>query len=346
MSLAAAPPRTTLMASETAEGPAAAGRVLARNEAVLRRIAKRFAAHPPAFVVTCARGSSDHAATYGKYLIEILLGLPTVSAALSVSSVFETPLARSNALCLAISQSGRSPDLLRAVRGHQEAGAFVVALVNDETSPLAELADEVLALSAGPERSVAATKSFIASLTGLAALVAACADAAPLKAQLDDLEPALAKALALDWSPALPLLIPARNLFVMGRGYSFGVAQEAALKLKETSGLHAEAFSSAEVRHGPMAIVKNGFPVLGFATSDAAGDDVRQAAGEFRERGAQVLLAGEASGLTGLPSLPANPVLQPILMIQSFYRLAETLARERGLDPDHPPFLRKVTETL
>jgi glucosamine--fructose-6-phosphate aminotransferase (isomerizing) len=206
-----------------------------------------------------------------------------------------------------------------------------------------------LPLEAGPEKSVAATKSYIASLAGLAAIVAAWSGDQSLKDALIDLPTLLDKAFAIDWSPALPALTKARNLFVIGRGYSLAVAQEAALKLKETCALHAEAFSAAEVRHGPMAIVGEGFPVLALATVDPAGEGVRDVADEFARRGATVLLADASGPLEGaihLPSLKTVPALQPILLIQSFYRLANAISLARGLDPDAPPHLNKVTRTV
>ncbi|WP_242125467.1 SIS domain-containing protein [Sphingobium sp. Sx8-8] len=330
------------MRREAGESGPSFARFLDRNADTLRRLGERLRADPPAFVVTCARGSSDHAATYGKYLIETLLGLPVASAAPSVTSVFATEFQQTGALLIAISQSGRSPDLLSTVERYKRAGAYVVVLVNDETSPLAAMADTLLPLCAGAETSVAATKSFITSIAGLAALAAYWSEDEALVEALHALPAQLEQAYALDWTPMVEALADARNLFIVGRGYGLSVTQEAALKLKETCGLHAEGFSSAEVRHGPMAIVHNGFPVLAFATSDRSGDDVRQAAAEFAERGAHVLLA-DPSGR--LPVLAAHAVLEPILMIQSFYGAAEKLAWSRGLDPDQPPFLRKVTET-
>ena len=342
-------PSTTLMFAEACEGGAAVRRFLDQNKAPLARLAAHLRANPPRSVTTCARGSSDHAATFGKYLIETLLGVPTSSAALSVSSIYAAPVVAEDSLCIAISQSGRSPDLLTAVEAHKKAGAHIVALVNDETSPLATLADTLLPLKAGPEKSVAATKSYIASLAGLAAIVAAWAGDEALQDALDALPEQLEKAFALDWSAAMPVLTGARNLFVIGRGYGLAVAQEAALKLKETCALHAEAFSSAEVRHGPMAIVGDGFPVLALATVDTAGEGVRDVAAEFTERGAAVLLADAAGPLEGavhLPSLTTAPALEPILLIQSFYRLANALSLARGLNPDTPPHLNKVTRTV
>ena len=154
----------------------------------------------------------------------------------------------------------------------------------------------------------------------------------------------------LDWSTALAALRPARNMYVVGRGLGLGVAQEAALKLKETCGLHAEALSAAELRHGPMALVQAGFPVLIFAQQDETRGGIESLAAELAERGAQVMLAGGSappdSRARTLPTESADPAIQPMLIIQSFYRLVNALALARGFDPDHPPHLRKVTETV
>ncbi|HWW55750.1 MAG TPA: SIS domain-containing protein [Sphingopyxis sp.] len=336
--------RQTLMEREAGEAAAAVATMLAANRAAFAAVARRLRASPPAAVVTCARGSSDHAATYAKYLIETMTGTPTASAALSIASLYDAPAVSGNRLCLAISQSGKSPDLLAAVAQQRDAGAFVVALVNSGGSPLADLADIVIPLSAGVEHSVAATKSYIASLAAIAALVAAWADDAALEEALAALPAGLAQAFTLDWSPAVAAFRGATNLFVLGRGYGLGIAQEAALKFKETSALHAEGFSAAEVRHGPMAIVGDAFHVLAFGGTDRAAASVRDAAAEFRARGAAVLLADPVEG--DLPAIPAHPAIEPILLIQSFYRMASALAQARGCNPDSPPHLNKVTETL
>ncbi len=335
------------MYREAAEAPAAVRRQLSQNAALAADAGRRLRALKPHTVVTCARGSSDHAATYAKYLIETRLGLPTASAALSVSSVYAAESNFEGVLFLAISQSGRSPDLVKAVEAAKAGGATVVSLVNADGSPLEALADMHLPLRAGPETSVAATKSYIASLSALAQLVGAWAEDDVLSDALAGAPALLEQAWGLDWSPAVRALQPVNSLYVIGRGRGFGVAQEAALKLKETCGLHAEAFSAAEVRHGPMAIVGPGFPVLMMSQDDEAQESVAQLAVEFSARGAEVLLAGgEAAGAVLLPVISAHPVLQPLLLIQSFYRMAATLAVARGFDPDRPPHLRKVTETL
>jgi glucosamine--fructose-6-phosphate aminotransferase (isomerizing) len=329
-------------AAEASEAVARQG----RNVGALQRIGEALRKRSPPVVITCARGSSDHAATFAKYAIETRVGIPVASAAPSVASVYASSLQVDGAICIAISQSGRSPDLLATVSSLKGAGAWVLALVNDSASPLAELADEVLDLCAGPERSVAATKSFIASLTAIARVVAEWADDAAIRSELDRLPALLSEAWALDWSALADELAGASDLYVLGRGVGFAIAQEAALKLKETSQLHAEPFSTAELRHGPMALVRPRFPALMFSQSDETERSVQDTAAALLERGARVFLAGAgAAGATRLPTVRCMPLLEPILQIQSFYRAADALAVRRGLDPDRPPHLAKITET-
>lgn len=341
-------PESTRMFLEAGQASAVAAAQLAANADRIETLAERLRANPPRVVVTCARGSSDHAATFARYLVETKAGVLTSSAGLSVSSVYDASPNLEGALVLAISQSGKSPDLLAAVKAAKAAGGYAVALVNVVDSPLAALADEVIPLRAGPELSVAATKSYIAALVAVTQLIAAWTRDEALSQALADLPAALAEAWSLDWSSAVERLKPARNLYVLGRGVGFGVALEAALKFKETCGLHAEAFSAAEVLHGPMALVKEGFPALIFAQNDESRASVDDMARGLRARGAEVLLA--APGETGteglLPTVASHPVLEPILMIHSFYRMANALSVARGYDPDSPPHLNKVTETV
>jgi glucosamine--fructose-6-phosphate aminotransferase (isomerizing) len=320
---------------------------IAANSERLARLGERLRPLAPHAVVTCARGSSDHAATFAKYLIETRLKVLTSSAAPSVSSVYESTPNLDGTLFLAISQSGASPDLLATVRAARDAGALVVALVNAESSPLALTADFTVPLYAGIERSVAATKSYIASLSAIIQLVASWARDARMLEALQGAPELLERAWQLDWSTAVSRLRQASDLYVLGRGLGLGVAQEAALKFKETCGLHAEAVSSAEVRHGPMALIRTGFPVLMFAQDDEARSGVESLATELAERRADVMLAGShVPRALILPTVPANAVLQPMLMVQSFYRMVNALALARGLNPDRPPYLNKVTETV
>ncbi|MGH8125156.1 MAG: SIS domain-containing protein [Rhodanobacteraceae bacterium] len=342
------PPESTALYREAAGAADTVANQLERNDAVVRDLAAALRGDPPPFVVTCARGSSDHAATYAKYVIETQTGCVTASASPSVESIYEVPLRLAGALYLVISQSGASPDLLRSAEAARNAGARVVALVNAESSPLAALADSVVPLQAGPERSVAATKSFIGSMSAVLHLVAHWRQDAALLDALHDLPEHLHRAFALDWSALVEGLRDVRDLFVLGRGYGLATAQEAALKLKETCALHAEAFSSAEVRHGPMELVGPALPVLLFAQTDDALAGVLATAEDFRRRGAEVWAAApQASGPHALPIVPTGqPLLSPILAIQSFYRAVNALAIARGRDPDHPPHLAKITETV
>jgi glucosamine--fructose-6-phosphate aminotransferase (isomerizing) len=298
--------------------------------------------------MTGARGSSDHAATFAKYVFETRLGIATASAAPSVSSLYGASQNLSGVLFLAISQSGRSPDLLQQAEAARTAGATLVALVNDTDSPLAASAEFVVPLRAGAERSVAATKSYIASLTAILHVTARWNRDPRLAKALADLPTVLRTAWTQDWSEVVELLADARNLFVIGRGLGLGIAQEAALKLKETCGLHAEAFSAAEVMHGPMTLVTAGFPVLAFTQADETRAGLMRVIEEFRARGAPVLLAEPGDARPGHLHVPAigDPACTPVLAIQSFYRVVNTLALRRGRDPDAPPNLRKVTETV
>ncbi len=338
---------TTGMYLEAGQAAQAVRDQLFSNAEKMERLGERLRLLAPRAVVTCARGSSDHAATFAKYLIETRLGVLTSSAAPSVSSVYDTQPDLTNTVCLAISQSGASPDLLAAVGKAREAGALVVALVNAHGSPLAALADHVVPLCAGAETSVAATKSFIASLAAVIHLVACWAEDRELSEEVRKAPKHLERAWSLDWREAIERLRSASDLYVVGRGMGLGVAQEAALKLKETCGLHAEAVSAAELRHGPMALVRPGFPLLVFSQNDETRAGVEVLAGELVARNADVMIAGSrCQGAVNLPAEPAHPVIEPMLIAQTFYRMANALSLARGLDPDRPPNLRKVTETV
>jgi glutamine---fructose-6-phosphate transaminase (isomerizing) len=337
------------MFAEAAEAPDTVARLLTANAEALDAFAATLRDQPPRVVATCARGSSDHAATYLKHLIETRAGVPVTSASPSVSSLYGGAPLMAGALAIGLSQSGKSPDLLAALSAAKDGGARTLALVNAPGSPLAALADLTLPLHAGPETSVAATKSFIALLATGAALTAAWTRDAGLCAALDGLPALLTRAWANDWGALVETLAGARGLYVVGRGPGLGIAQEAALKLKETCGLHAEAFSAAEVRHGPMALIGRDLPVLVIRQDDESAAGIDSLVADALAQGARVLVASDrapAAGAVHLPIPAAEPVLAPIVAIQAFYRAAEALARRRGFDPDRPPHLSKVTETV
>ncbi|WP_233497322.1 SIS domain-containing protein [Novosphingobium sp. MD-1] len=345
-------PGATRMAAEALSAPALCARQLQLNTNLVRDAGQRLRALAPPFAATLARGSSDQAAAFAKFLLETKAGIPTVSHAPSTGSLYHATSAHFRDVPLiAISQSGRSPDLLAAADDARARGAVVIAVVNDAASPLADLAEIVVPVHAGPETSVAATKSFLCTLVALTHLVAEWSQDAALLEALPQTGRVLEQAAAADWTAAVAPLRDASEMLVLGRGPSLPVAGEAALKLKETSNLHAEAFSSAEVAHGPMTLVGAGDPVLVLAPLDIARTGLRARLEDFAARGANVIAAGlpedvEPASLVLPMDTQVHPVLGAIAQIQSFYGLANALSLARGCDPDSPPHLNKVTRTL
>lgn len=314
----------------------------------LALLGRLLAEHPPGLALTVARGSSDHAASYFAYLAMQRQGVPVVSLPMSLMTLHHAPLNVSGQLAVALSQSGQSPDLVETMSALGTAGAVTVALVNQHDSPLADCCEWVVPLCAGPERSVAATKSYIASLSAVARLVGHWQGDTSLLSALDNLPERLHAACELDWTPAVDVLAPVDRIMVVGRGLGFAVALEAALKFKETCALQAEAFSSAEIRHGPMALIDEGYPLLVFAPRSPEQAGLIALAEEMRARGARVLLAAPADVPARDLTLATadNELLDPLLAIQSFYLMAATLSEARGYHPDHPRHLSKVTRTV
>jgi glucosamine--fructose-6-phosphate aminotransferase (isomerizing) len=333
------PHRTHIDASRGARSLAAVERQLARNEAAVERIAARLRNSPPRFVATSARGSSDHAATFAKYVFETQLGCATMSASPSISSVYATPLKLEGALYLAISQSGKSPELVRQAQHARQSGAHVVASGARQ-----------LAAGRGRRRCRSAVRAgdqcrrHKGMFDAPFAIVHRLGVEERRRAHRPRRCPGgIARHLELDWSPLIDGLSDARNPFV-GRDRP-GAAQEAALKLRNLR--PAAGFSAAEVRHGPMAIVGPDFPVLFLTQDDDTAAGMLELAREFRGRGARVWLAGTDPAVDGLPVSPtAHPACTPIVTIANFYRAANALALKRGRNPDMPPHLRKVIETV
>jgi len=302
----------------------------------------------PAFMVSVARGSSDHAATYFKYCAELLLGLPVASVGPSVASVYKRPLRLQGSACLAISQSGKSPDIVEMARSARASGALTLALTNHPESDLAQVSDHTLCLYAGVEQSVAATKTFVTSIVSGIWLLAQMKDDADLLAAIHGLPAVLARAAQADWSEVSAALANRNSLFCLGRGPAYAIAGEAALKFKETCQFHAESYSSAEVLHGPVSIVDGGFPVLALAAADAAEDVLVEVAEGIAAKGAAVFVTSSKATLAhALPVVrTAHPLTDPIALIVSFYALVEQVAVARGINPDAPRHLRKVTQTV
>jgi glucosamine--fructose-6-phosphate aminotransferase (isomerizing) len=335
------------MLLEAREAPAAVANQLAHNDQQYHDFGALLRSEPPGSVLTVARGSSDHAAHFMAYLIMARLGRLVTSLPMSLITLYQSQIVCEGLVSMAFSQSGQSPDLVAPTRFFTEGGARTAAFVNDPESPLARAAQWVFPLHAGAETSVAATKSYIAQLVAGARLVAAWQDDLVLQAALSVLPGALSRAVNVDWSNAVEALRDADRLFVIGRGTGLPIAMEAALKFKETCGIQAEAFSGAEVKHGPMALIEEGYPLLVFAPRGPAQAGLISLAEEMRQRGAKVLLVAPADVADAdLPMVETNSIeLDPISVIQSFYPMVEALARARGLNPDEPRHLAKVTRT-
>jgi len=341
------PELASRMRAEAAEAPAAAARLLQAEGEALAALGAELRQRPPHAVLTVARGSSDHAAHYMAYLVMARLGRLVTSLPMSLVTLYRSQLQCEGLLALAFSQSGQSPDLVAPLADFGARGARTVAFVNEAGSPLALAAGRCIALHAGPERSVAATKSCVCQLVAGAALVSAWQQDASFAAALQALPAALQAAAARDWSAGVEALQGAERLYVVGRGTGLALAMEAALKFKEVCGLHAEAHSGAELQHGPMALVEPGFPVLLFAPHGPAFEGLLALAAQLRERGAQVLLAAPPGtpGATLALVATGHVDLDPIAALQSFYAMVEALAGARGLDPDRPRHLSKITRT-
>lgn len=334
------------LAREARETPEAARRQLVDTASILRALGARLRARPPTTIITCARGSSDHAALYGKYLIETALGRVVASVGPSVASTYRAPLALEGALVVAVSQSGRSPDLVELARSAGTSGALVVGFLNDASSPLANECDVVVPLAAGPEHAVAATKSCLLAKLAFLQLVAEWTAEPEIRDAVTRAPDALAAACDRDWSEGLAPLATAHHAYVLGRGLGLGAAMELALKLKEACALHAEGFSTAEVLHGPLALVGAGFPIVALAQADETLGPTRETLARLVGLGADVRTTIDVPGAVQLPTVSGVPaVLDPLCHLQSCYLALTALARARCVDPDRPRHLAKVTET-
>jgi len=337
----------SLMLKEALASASVVGAQIHQADDVLAVLGRTLIEKPPSVVLTVARGSSDHAAQYFAYLTMLEVGVPVVSLPMSLTTLHRAPLSVTGQLAISVSQSGQSPDLVETMTALSQRGATTVAFVNRTESPLARACKWTVPLCAGTEQSVAATKSYIGALAALARLVGHWRRDPRLLKALASLPAQLEEATQIDGSVAIDALAVTDRAMVVGRGLGFAVALEAALKLKETSSIQAEAFSGAEIRHGPMALIEQGYPLLVFALRGPEQQGLLELATEMRERGARVLLAAPADVKERDLTLAVadNEVLDPILAIQTFYLIAARVAEMRGLNPDVPRHLSKVTHT-
>jgi len=344
----ATPQNTTFMRQEVEEIPSAIARLLAEGRGDFVAGGKALRERDPAAIVTIARGSSDHASSFLKYAVELLAGIPVASIGPSIVSIYGREMKLGRTAAIATSQSGKSPDIVAMTEAARRGGALTFALTNTPDSPMAAAADYTIAFRSGEEKSVAATKTFVASVVAGLALVGNWLQDKALLAALESLPQLLQEAVACDWSPLLGALDKHQSLYVLGRGPSLAIANEAALKFKETCGIHAEAYSAAEVIHGPARIVEHHFPVLALAARDASEASVAEVAERLAGQGARVFITStNANSAERLPfAASGHPITDALGLIVSFYGFVEVLSRRRGFDPDRPPHLKKVTETI
>jgi glucosamine--fructose-6-phosphate aminotransferase (isomerizing) len=326
------------MATEIAEQPDVLDRILREASGDIAQVRAAIEAQHPRFVVLAARGTSDHAALYAKYLVEVCTQLPAGLASPSTLTIYGARPDLKDVLFVAVSQSGSSPDLVGSLQAARECGALTVAVTNNPESPLAGVAAHHVDIMAGPERAVAATKTYTAQLLALYLLLVG-GDASALPA-------AAAETLALQDHPfeAAARYRYARGLVTTARGFSYATAREAALKVMETSYLPAQAFSGADLLHGPLAMVDTETPVVAITSPGAGGVAMAPVVERLERAGADVLRVGPAGGLpvrsSGVPE-----ELLPVVEIMPLQQMAWRMALDRGLDPDRPRGLSKVTET-
>jgi glucosamine--fructose-6-phosphate aminotransferase (isomerizing) len=335
--------------AEIAEQPAVVAALLEREREPVKRLAAEVRRRRPRYTVIAARGSSDNAARYAQHALGRLAGLPVVLATPSLHTLYDAPPRFVDALVVGISQSGASPDVVSVVAEGARQGAMTAAITNDPGSPLAGAAAHVVDLGAGEERSVAATKTYTASLAAIAWLAAAARGDRALEADLGTLPDALAQQLARegDVAAALDGAGGWERLTVVGRGAHYATAFEAALKLRELAGIVAEPFSPADLLHGPIATVGRDQPLLAIAPRGPTDGSMRELIAAARRRSAPVASIGHDPALgdpfLGLVDVPEW--LGPVVAIVPAQQLAVGLAERRGVDVDAPFGLRKITLT-
>ena len=337
--------------AELGESPAVVGRLLHEAGGQVAMVAEAVRARGIDLAVVAARGTSDHAGIYGQYILGARNGILVAPATPSLVSLYGTPPRMGSALVIGISQSGRSPDVVSVVEASRRQGALTVAITNDVGSELAAAAEHVLPLRAGEERAVAATKTYVAELTVLAMLSAALSGDAQSRAELDRLPDALAAAMATEGAleAAAQAWAGRAACTVLARGFNYATAREWALKLKEVAGLLADPYSTADFQHGPITLIGEGAPVLAVAPTGVAFDSVTELLALVAAAGARVLALTDVPALgpgietVRLPSVPEW--LSPIAAAIPAQLFALHLARARGIDPEHPRHLSKVTLT-
>ena len=338
------------MLTEIQEQPAALRRLVAEGWGPASAVARALRERGFRAVMLAARGTSDNAAYYAKYLFEVLLGVPTALASPSTFTLYESEMDLAGVLVIGISQSGESKDVLETIHEARRRGANTLAITNDERSSMAAAADYHLPLLAGKEESVAATKTYTSELLVLYFLIAALSGREDLPPAARRIPEQAEEVLAGRWADVARYRY-ADHLVVVSRGYNLATARESALKLMETSYVVAQPFSEADLRHGPIAMVTRDFPVVAIVPPGKARASMLELVRNLEERGAEmIVIGGDEASLRKAAASFRIPVscpeeLSPVLYILPAQTLAQELAVIRGLDPDAPRGLSKVTES-
>jgi glutamine---fructose-6-phosphate transaminase (isomerizing) len=339
--------------SELREQPSALATLLDREADHAREVASAFRRDDIRYILIASRGSSSNAARYAQYLLGRANRVPVMFATPSLYTIYEQPPRLDGAIAIGISQSGASPDVASVLAEARRQGRPTIALTNDSTSPLAKQADHVLPLEAGEERAVAATKTYLNSIGAVALLFAAISEDEVAFDELKRMPEILERqiALSLETAPPLDEYRDAIGATVVARGVNYGTAFEIALKIRELSGLVVEAYSPADLMHGPIAAIQPGWPVIVVAPTGPARPSVEELSVPLQERGARVIAVSDVAAVlrrahTKLPLVPRVPEwLSPLTAVIPGQVTAMRLAQLRGLDIDSPTGLRKVTLT-
>ena len=329
----------SLMFSEVSETPQRFRLHAQQHAELYKDLAQQIRKFAPEYVYIVGRGTSDHAGVFAKYLIEVELGIPVSSAAPSVASIFGKSLDLKRALVIIISQSGRSPDVLAQAKSAKASGALCVALVNDESSPLKDIADVFVPLLAGPEKAVAATKTYLCTLFSILHIVAYWKNDQRLLSQLSNLPDLMNDVQFANPQLRLDVLQNLRHCVVLGRGFGYAIAREIALKIKEICTIQAEAFSSAEFLHGPISLLNKEMTIIDVSVFDESIAAHSEQITEIKKRGGKV-------ATLHVVNTNISPRLLPLLIMQRFYLDIEHVAQQMGCDPDSPVGLNKVTQTV
>jgi len=341
-------PEATLMRREILEIPDSVAVLLSEERSNIEAIAKELKESNAQFIVTLARGSSNHAATFFNYAAALLTGLPVTPIGPSITSIYQAPLKLNKSASLIISQSGSSPDIFNTAQAYTAQGSLSISISNSINSPLTGVCHQNINIRAGVEKSIAATKTYVNSVVAALAILAFWKNDKSLINALGALPEHLSRARDIKWPDLHNLMLHENFIHILGRGPTLAMSNEASLKFKETCQIYADSYSAAEFLHGPVSMVKPGSPVLALVARDQAESNTNQVTDLLAKRGAMVFSTSAHSGSSRLLDYArtGHPLTDPVSIIYSFYSFIEKLSIARGNNPDEHSFLEKATQTI